>query len=288
MTDKGNISRRAALRGISVIGAVTAIGTSSLPQISRAASKVKAFALIGDRFHNSDYIRTALSKTIGEEAGVSIDFTDEVKMLSAETLKNYKMFILFRDGMLWPSGYIGHYPGYVPGTSPPIVSDPPLPKIEETPKMWMSAEQGKAVKNFVQNGGVALCYHNCTHVALSNPDFLDVLGASYIGHPELRPFKVEITNKNHPITRGVNDFVVTDEQHFFKYVKDQKNVFMKSINTDGKTFEKQGTSCEAGWAHEYGKGRVCFIAPGHMIPVLWNTEFVKVQHNAVKWLLGEI
>ena len=108
------------------------------------------------------------------------------------------------------------------------------------------------------------------------------------GHPPLRPYKVTITNRDHPITRGVNDFVVTDEQHFMKYEKDPKFVFMRSTNQDGLTYKTLGASGEAGWAYDYGKGRVCFLAPGHRISVLWNTEYVKLQHNAVKWLLREV
>lgn len=38
------------------------------------------FALIGDRFHNSDYIRTALRKTLVQEMGLKIDFTDDVDL----------------------------------------------------------------------------------------------------------------------------------------------------------------------------------------------------------------
>ena len=36
--------------------------------------KSTAFALIGDRYHNSDYIRTALGKTLGKNMGLAIDF----------------------------------------------------------------------------------------------------------------------------------------------------------------------------------------------------------------------
>jgi len=35
----------------------------------------------------------------------------------------------------------------------------------------------------------------------------------------------------------------------------------------------------------YGKGRVCCLAPGHMISSLWNPEYEKVQRSAVRWLL---
>ncbi len=143
------------------------------------------------------------------------------------------------------------------------------------------------MKEFVENGGAAFFYHNTSAISLENEDFRDVEGAIYAGHPPIRPFKVEITNKNHPLTRGVNDFIVTDEQHYVKYDKDQKYVFMRNNNLDGLAFEDKGTSCEAGWAYEYGKGRVCFMSPGHMIINLWNPEYVKLQQNAVRWLLRE-
>jgi type 1 glutamine amidotransferase len=99
---------------------------------------------------------------------------------------------------------------------------------------------------------------------------------------------VNIVNRDHPITRGVNDFVVTDEQHYMTYQKDPKHVLMRSVNEDGLDFKNLGTSCEAGWAYDYGQGRVCYLAPGHMIVVLWNPEYEKIQQNAVRWLLRQI
>ena len=86
-----------------MIAALT--GAVLAPRASRAAQKATAYALIGDRYHNSDYIRTGLSRTIAKDLDVSIDFCDETKMLTAETLNGYKMLIVLRDGMIWPDGY---------------------------------------------------------------------------------------------------------------------------------------------------------------------------------------
>src|SRR5260370_20426328 len=94
MTERRMVSRRTAL------GACIAL----VPGL-HARTKATAFALIGDRYHNSDYIRTGLRRTIEREMDVTVDFCDEVKMLNAETLKGYKLLILLRDGMLWPDGY---------------------------------------------------------------------------------------------------------------------------------------------------------------------------------------
>jgi type 1 glutamine amidotransferase len=286
MDPKKTISRRGMIRGMGVIGSSAALGSTVFPAPAIAAPRyATAFALVGDRFHNSDYIRTSLSKTLVKDAGLSIDFTDEVTLLNADTLRHYKMVIVFRDGMLWPDGYHGWFAGYDPATGHKIESEPPIPPMNGEAKMWMQPEQGKAVRDFVERGGAGLFYHNVSHVSLSNKDFREVEGAIYTGHPEVRPFRLHITNKEHPITRGVNDFLVTDEQHYVKYEKDPKYVFMKSENADGISFGDQGTTCEAGWAYDFGKGRVCFLAPGHMISAMWNPEYEKLQKNAVNWLM---
>jgi len=283
------LSRRSIMARISAAGALAAIAApSSAGSAYAARRKAEAFALIGDRYHNSDYIRTALGKTLVREGGLTVDFTDEVTALSAGTLKGYRMLIVFRDGMLWPDGYAGTYPGYEPSTGPKIQSEPPLPPIDGKPAMWMQPEQGAAVKEFVMNGGAALFCHNVSHVSLSNADFRDVEGAGYAGHPPVRSFHIRITDRTHPITRGVNDFLVTDEQHYVTYDKDPKHVFMRSENAEGLDYDGKGASCEAGWAYEYGKGRVCFLAPGHMISALWNPEYVKLQKNAAQWLMRRL
>ncbi|MCC6861216.1 MAG: ThuA domain-containing protein [Bryobacterales bacterium] len=274
-------TRRSALRLAAAAGFLPALPAPAAP-------KATAFALVGDRYHNPDYIRTALRKTLVKDLGVSIDFTDEVAALNARSLSGYRLLILFRDGMLWPDGYPdpGTYPGYVQGRTR-IVSDPPVPERERKSVPWITPEQGRAVKEFASRGGGILFYHNVTYISPDNDDFRDVLGAVTQGHPPMRPFRVKVVNAGHPITRGVRDFLVTDEQHFLIYQKDPKHVLLRSVNEDGLTYRNLGASCEAGWAYDYGKGRICYLAPGHMIVNLWNPEYEKLQQNAVRWLLRQ-
>jgi hypothetical protein len=256
---------------------------------AESTPKATAFALIGDRFHNSDYIRTALTRTLCNDLGITVDFCDETRLFNASTLNGYRLLITLRDGMIWPNGYPeggrgGRGGGQQPAT-PPIVSDPPLPPSDAKSVSWMKPEQGKAVRQFVDNGGSALFLHNSTHIGLTDPDFRHVLGAAYAGHPAIRTFKVKVKNPDHPITKGVRDFVVTDEQHYMEYDKDPKYLLLESVNEDGLTFRDLGAKAPAGWAFDYGKGRVCYFSPGHLVTSLWNPEYVKLQHNAVQWLL---
>ncbi|HKX00096.1 MAG TPA: ThuA domain-containing protein [Bryobacteraceae bacterium] len=266
-----------------------AAGVAAVGRCLAARKKAAAFALIGDRYHNSDYIRVALGRTIVRDAGVSVDFCDEVKMLDAETLDGYRLLIILRDGMTWPDGYPDESSNaaYLEAGSPRVASVPPVPKTEAKPHYWITPEQGRAVKEFVERGGAALFFHNVTYISPHNQDFRDVLGAVTEDHPPIRKFKVRVVNPGHPITRGVQDFVVTDEQHFMRYEKDPKYLLLESVNEDGLTWKNLGAKSPAGWAYGYGKGRVCYLAPGHLLAALWNPEYVKLQKNAVRWLLGE-
>ena len=275
-----HLTRRAALRALAALPILPA---------ARAAKRASAFALIGDRYHNSDYIRTGLGKTLGKDLGLDIDFCDEVKELNSETLKSRKLLLLLRDGMTWPDGYPDESTNaaYVGQGKPLIVSEPPLPKWEGKPFYWITPDQGRAVKQFTQAGGGVLFMHNVTYISPHNDDFRDVLGCVTEGHPPIRKFTVKVTNPNHPITKGVREFVVTDEQHYVTYQKDPKHLLLESVNEDGLTYKNLGSKSAAGWAYDYGKGRVCYLAPGHMLTVLWNTEYVKLQQNAVKWLLKQ-
>jgi len=138
------ISRRQVLRGMGALGVWGAVGRAG------AAQKATAFALIGDRYHNSDYIRVGLGKTLGKDLGLSIDFCDEVKMLGNEQLAGRRLLIILRDGMLWPGGYGGQESsnaGYVATGRPKIVSEPSVPPSDGKPLYWITAEQGRAVRS---------------------------------------------------------------------------------------------------------------------------------------------
>jgi hypothetical protein len=286
MLTETTISRRSVLRAAGLAG----LGMVGGSRIGRTATNATAFALCGDESHNSDYQETALTKTLVEGAGVSVDFTDQEKLLTYDNLKKYRILIMFRDGLRYPNGY--YQAIYWTGKPEDIVSEPPLEqRLGGRGVGWMTAEQGKGIKTWVQEGGSLWAFHNDSEASIHNQDYRDTEGAIYVGHPPIRPFKVHIVNPDHPITKGVKDFVVTDEQHYVVYDKDPKYVLARSINENGLDYTdnagRRSNTAESVWAYDYGKGRVCFMAPGHMISVLWNPEYVKMQKNAAKWLLHE-
>jgi hypothetical protein len=247
-------------------------------------TRPRTLALIGDRYHNADYIRVDLDRVFGD-LNLPIDYTISYDRISTSLLRPYQLLVILRDHMIWPKGYL--MPNMYDYAAALESNRPPWPK--EQAERWITDEQGKAIKAFVEGGGALYGLHNSSCISLSSQDYRDVLGGAFIVHPALRPFKVSVMNKEHPITRDVQDFMVNDEQHFIAYDKDPKHILLQSENTDGLTGSADGkdlgTKSVAGWAYDYGQGRVAFTAVGHTLHALWEPEYLKLQKNAVRWLL---
>jgi type 1 glutamine amidotransferase len=272
------VQRAGMLAGAGLLG----LGTGS-PLQSQSNEKQRALALIGDRYHNPDYIRVSLDKVF-KDLNIPIDYTIQYDQISARLLKEYQLLLILRDGMIWPDGYLGPdaYAAYEANLETP--KSFPDPK----PVTWITEEQGAAIKEFVAAGNGFYALHNCSHISLSSKNYREVMGGAYISHPPLRPFQVRASANKHPITNGMSPFIVNDEQHYVTYDKDPKYIIMEAENIDGLKFEDLGTKSVSGWAYEFGKGRVVFTAVGHTIHAMWNPQYLEIQKRSVRWLLKDL
>ena len=181
-----SLSRRSAIGRLGLAGAA-ALGPGLAPAAARGAApapkprgrRAEALALVGDRFHSFDYIRTALTRTLVKEGGITVDFTPDPHVITAENLNRHRLLIILCDGMTFPGGYGGPY-SFMDQVK--VVSDPPLPPLDETPVMWITPEKGQAIRRFVEAGGSAWFFHNASYISGTNADFRHVEGALFTGH----------------------------------------------------------------------------------------------------------
>jgi type 1 glutamine amidotransferase len=281
---RSSFSRRTLVQRAGVLAGAGLLGLGAgSPLQSQGNGKPRALALIGDRYHNPDYIRVSLDKVF-KDLNIPIDYTIQYDQISARLLKEYQLLLILRDGMIWPDGYLGPdaYAAYEANLETP--KSFPDPK----PVTWITEEQGAAIKEFVTAGNGFYALHNCSHISLSSKNYREVMGGAYISHPPLRPFQVHATANKHPITDGMSPFIVNDEQHYVTYDKDPKYIIMEAENIDGLKFEDLGTKSVSGWAYDFGKGRVVFTAVGHTIHAMWNPQYIEIQKRSVRWLLKEL
>jgi type 1 glutamine amidotransferase len=282
-------SRRALFQNAGVVAGAGLLGLNrGLSSQSPAAAPLNAgpprvLALIGDRHHNADYIRVSLDPVF-KELNIPIDYTVEYDKISADLLKNYKIFLILREGQNWPGGYLG--PDAWSDYSKNLENAADFPDGKAV--TWMSEEQGTAIKEFVNAGNGLYALHDSSHISLSCKNYREVMGGAFIGHPPLRPFRVRPTENKHPITEGITAFMVNDEQHYVAYDKDPKYVLLEAENIDGLPFQTLGTKSISAWAYDFGRGRVVFTAVGHTNHAMWAPQYLEIQKRSVRWLLKQI
>jgi glyoxylase-like metal-dependent hydrolase (beta-lactamase superfamily II)/type 1 glutamine amidotransferase len=212
-----------------------------------------ALVLIGDQPHEPGHIEEGL-RPVFQAAGVVPHFTVDVRTLSADNLAHVRLLVVLRDGLQRPN----------PGG--------------KTDYVWMTPEQEKAVVDFVHRGGGFLNLHNSMGLYPEDGPYLKLVGGRYIGHGPLERFRVEVVDRNHAITRGVEDFSVADEQHTPPCDEQKVRVLLRNRSDDGRT-------AAAGWVYEPGQGRLCHLANGHTRESLLHPMYQRLMRNATLWCL---
>ena len=98
------------------------------------------------------------------------------------------------------------------------------------------------------------------------------------GHGPRAPFKVNIADKNNPITKGIEDFEADDEL----YAKLQGNAKIKVLATADSDWSKKKAEPLV-FTLSYGKGRVFHEAFGHDVKALKNDSIAKIICRGCEW-----
>jgi type 1 glutamine amidotransferase len=156
---------------------------------------------------------------------------------------------------------------------------------------WKTEAVQKAFVDYVEQGGGILAVHSGI-VGGKNTETLDkLIGCRFIGHPNNCPVTVQPV-KPHPVTSGVGMFCETDEHYRIEIIAPDADVLAASYSPpqgeEGKYqedpyFNTPAAVCAAGFVRTQGKGRVCVLTPGHILPVWSNAQFQKLLENALRW-----
>lgn len=215
--------------------------------------KKKALILTGDHWHDPSVAMDGVGPDLIAE-DIEFTLTSDYLDFGRSMLKGYHLFILHRDGIEFPHG------------------------MDKPSEAWMRPYQEEAIENFVLRGGGFLAFHNSGWGYPWKGAYRRVLGGYYIGHPPIDEFSVTVVNADHPVTKGVQSYSITDEQHWLWFDHDRVDLLLVSQGKDGR-------QSAAGWAYDYGSGRVVFLANGHTAEIHRHPQFVQLKRNAIRWLL---
>ncbi|MEM7728234.1 MAG: ThuA domain-containing protein [Pseudomonadota bacterium] len=179
-------------------------------------------------------------------------------------------------------------------------------------------EQESKVRDFVTRGGRWLCLHATNSLLAwtekgvasrhTRSPWFETIGSAFVAHPLIEPFTVEVT-KDHPLTRGIQPFEVTDELYLYEMFSDPEVLLHTVYHGDAPGFVESDWSDGDGirpvmYINRVGEGAVLFLALGHarghydaphrtpFYPRVergaWTTpEFDTLLERSLEWVLGE-
>lgn len=148
----------------------------------------------------------------------------------------------------------------------------------ESPSPSKPALEGLA--SFVREGGGLVALHFACGAFLDWPEYERVIGRIWDQdktHDPYGPFKVEVAKKDHPITRGLEDFNTTDELYFCLKGKPEIAVLLTARSKVTKQDEPMG------FVLTYGKGRVFQTVLGHDVKAFSANGVVKLLQRSTEW-----
>lgn len=212
----------------------------------------KALALIGDFYHRAGYIQAGF-KSIAGEINAGIEFITDPGSIKWDSLNDYSVFILVKTANVDP----------------------------EDPGIWMNKDYERTITEYVKTGGSIFVLHSGLPGYQKAKDYRYMVKGHFLHHPEEHQrIIVKPVSEYYGLTNGINAFEIVDEQYFVDCDEKDTHAFLEA---ESEQFGK----CIAGWAHEYGKGKVCCVTPGHTLEVLSQPMMKKVMINALLWCMGQ-
>lgn len=191
--------------------------------------------------HNSAAFMPMLASALSTE-GINLSYTDQLKDLNPQTLAKY-------DGLLI---YANH---------------------EE-----ISPSQEEALLEFVEGGKGLIPVHSASFCFHNSEKYIELVGAQFQQH-ETGTFKAQITNKEHPVTKGVQEFTTWDETYIHHKESNDRTILMERV--EGEHHEPWT------WVKDYGNGRVFYTAYGHDERTWQNPGFHQLMKEGIVWAVGD-
>ena len=155
----------------------------------------------------------------------------------------------------------------------------------------------KRRRNFIKlldRGVGVVALHHTMGAYQEWPEFKKIIGTKYylkeavedgVTHGEASfkhdvDIRVHVTNKSHPITKGMLDFTIHDETYKNCWF-DEKNRVL--LTTDHATSDET-----IGWVRRYRKAKICTIQLGHDSKAYANDNYAQLVERAILWTAGKL
>ncbi|MEK9613298.1 MAG: ThuA domain-containing protein [Flavobacteriaceae bacterium] len=145
-------------------------------------------------------------------------------------------------------------------------------------------KESLALQKAVQRGvGLAGCHGGIGDAFRNDTEFQYMVGGQFVKHPGGQVnYTVNLSDKPHPITQGLNDFTLYSEQYYM-HVDPNLNILASTQFTGAHDSWIEGAVVPVAWTKQYGKGRVFYCSLGHSAEVFEIEEAWNLITRGVAW-----
>ena len=148
----------------------------------------------------------------------------------------------------------------------------------------------EAIVQSVRDGTGFIGVHSATDTWYGVPEYRELLGGSFDGHPWHQRVRLIVEDRTHPATRHLGEaFEIADEIYQFQdWSRSRVHVLLRldprAVDV-GRGKRPDGDYALA-WTKGYGRGRVIYTALGHEPNVWADDRFQAHLLGAIQWALG--
>lgn len=154
----------------------------------------------------------------------------------------------------------------------------------------------RSLLEYVASGHGLVAYHFAIGANPNWPEFHEMLGATYWGHPWNEEVGVKVEEPDHPLVAafGGKDFRIAEEIFQFNdpYSRTRLRVLLSldttSTNMGVPWIERKDNDFALAWVRPYGRGRVFYTAFGHRTEMFWNPTMLQFYLDAIQFATGDL
>ncbi len=235
------------------------IPSSHAVEANTSISQKKGLAILGDAWHAAAPQYRAIVKQM-EDKGIQTDVVYDYDV-PFDRFDDYDIIVVSRYG-------INDLYNFQNGL---VLSGP---KAKE--RKWVTSEEENKFEAYVRNGGNLFMHHDGHCFYNENGAITKLAKATHEGHPERVETEIYPTGEIPELTAGIEPFKIKDEE-FRMEINESTTIFLKSHS-------KEHGTANQGWAHDYGKGKVVVLVPGHYSDGLDHKMVRKLISNTIDYL----
>ncbi|MGD8453503.1 MAG: DUF1080 domain-containing protein [Phycisphaerae bacterium] len=274
-------SATAAAQPADATAKITAAAPDKAPATPQKPRRLLVFTLCRGFVHSSIPLCSQTMEILGRRTGAfDVVVSDDIEMFTSARLAGFDAVCMNNTtGELFlPTDF------------------DKLPADEQAAARQRDEQLKKSLLDYVRNGGGLVGIHAATDCFYKWPEFGEMMGGYFNGHPWNEEVTIKVDEPKHPVVAMFKGqpLVIADEIYQFREPYSRENLrVLLSLDATRTNMDKQGINRTDGdfavsWVRNYGKGRIFYCSLGHRDEIYWQPQVLQHYLAGIQFAMGDL